>query len=68
MTPTNYSAHIDTPDGIALRIELQGNVVTITNHNGESFPFPAQLIPEVRGVLLDVEGAYGRGNGGSQYA
>ena len=55
-------AHVSTPDGIALRIELQGNLVTIGNHDGESLTFSASLIPEVRGVLLDIEGVYGRGD------
>lgn len=57
-----YAAHIPTPEGIALHVELKGNLVTIVNHDGESLTFSASLIPEVRGVLLDVEGAYGRGD------
>ena len=48
-------ASIESPDGIELRIELVDGVVSITNRAEYTVTFDAELIPEIRAVLLDLE-------------
>ena len=52
---------ITDSDGIQLHITLRGATVSITDAEGNTIKFSAQLVPEVRATLLDVEKIHGGG-------
>ena len=56
-----HSQEITTPDGVQIHITLTDSTVNITDKQGRTVQFSAQLVPEVLGTLLDVEKIYYRG-------
>lgn len=48
-------AAIETPDGEIFWISTIGRTVFITDKTGATVTFSADLIPEVRAILFDLE-------------
>lgn len=59
-TEIRFYQEICDPDGIKARVALKGSTLFITDKDGCTGKFPAYLVPELRGSLLEVEGKFGQ--------
>lgn len=56
----HHSQKIVDPNSVQLHIMLKGGAVSITDKDGMTVKFSAQLTPEVLGVLQEIEKKYYR--------